>query len=42
VETDAVAGFSAVAVRTLKESAGMTDEAAAPVRHISRRPGMLA
>ncbi|MEU7832305.1 LysR substrate-binding domain-containing protein [Nonomuraea sp. NPDC049129] len=42
VETDAVAGFSAVAVRTLKESAGMTDEAATPVRHISRRPGMLA
>ncbi|MBT2224669.1 LysR family transcriptional regulator [Nonomuraea sp. NEAU-A123] len=42
VETDAVTGFSAVAVRTLKESAGMTDEAAAPVRHISRRPGMLA
>jgi DNA-binding transcriptional LysR family regulator len=42
IETDAVTGFSAVAVRTLKESAGMTDEAAAPVRHISRRPGMLA
>ncbi|WP_219471061.1 LysR family transcriptional regulator [Nonomuraea rhizosphaerae] len=42
VETDAVTGFSAVAVRTLKESAGMTDEGAPAVRHISRRPGMLA
>ncbi|MEU4228689.1 LysR family transcriptional regulator [Nonomuraea sp. NPDC026600] len=42
VETDAVTGFSAVAVRTLKASAGMTDEAAVPVRRISRRPGMLA
>jgi hypothetical protein len=37
-----VTGFSAVAVRTLKERAGMTDEGAAPVRRVSRRPGMLA
>ncbi|UBU14755.1 LysR family transcriptional regulator [Nonomuraea gerenzanensis] len=40
--TPASAGFSAAAVRTLKESAGMTDEGAAPVRRVSRRPGMLA
>ncbi|YCK42175.1 LysR family transcriptional regulator [Actinomadura sp. ATCC 39365] len=39
---DWVAEFSDVAVRTLKESAGMTDEGAAPARRISRRPGMLA
>ncbi|MEW1838489.1 LysR family transcriptional regulator [Nonomuraea angiospora] len=37
-----VGDFSAVAVRTLKESAGMTDEGAVSVRRISRRPGMLA
>ncbi|NRQ36174.1 LysR family transcriptional regulator [Nonomuraea sp. NN258] len=37
-----VADFTAVAVRTLKESAGMIDEAAAPARRVSRRPGMLA
>ncbi|MBF8189371.1 LysR family transcriptional regulator [Nonomuraea sp. K274] len=42
VATTAVTGFSAVAARTLKESAGMTDEGAVPVRRISRRPGMLA
>ncbi|NUP00445.1 MAG: LysR family transcriptional regulator [Nonomuraea sp.] len=42
VATGAVTAFSAVAVRTLKESAGMTDEGAAPERRISRRPGMLA
>ncbi|MGI5269322.1 LysR family transcriptional regulator [Nonomuraea sp. CA-218870] len=41
-ETAAVKGFSALAVRILKERAGMTDEAAAPVRRVSRRPGMLA
>ncbi|GAA3653009.1 LysR family transcriptional regulator [Nonomuraea antimicrobica] len=41
-ETVAATEFSAVAVRTLKESAGMTDEGAAPVRRVSRRPGMLA
>ncbi|MFI7616436.1 LysR family transcriptional regulator [Nonomuraea terrae] len=39
---DLVTGFAALAVRTLKESAGMTDEAAVPVRRVSRRPGMLA
>ncbi|HEX4812751.1 MAG TPA: hypothetical protein VFV66_08360 [Nonomuraea sp.] len=39
---DTVAEFSAVAVRTLKESAGMTDEGAVPARRISRRPGMMA
>jgi len=38
----AVTGFSAVAVRTLKERAGMADEGATPVRRVSRRPGMLA
>ncbi|MGN9836916.1 LysR substrate-binding domain-containing protein [Nonomuraea sp. H19] len=42
VATAAVADFSAVAVRTLKESAGMTDEGAVPARRISRRPGMMA
>lgn len=42
VATAAVTEFSAVAVRTLKESAGMADEGAAPARRISRRPGMLA
>ncbi|TMR98260.1 LysR substrate-binding domain-containing protein [Nonomuraea basaltis] len=42
VATAAVTDFSAVAVRTLKESAGMTDEGAVPARRISRRPGMLA
>ncbi|WP_113701394.1 LysR substrate-binding domain-containing protein [Nonomuraea lactucae] len=41
-ETVAVAAFSAVAVRTLKERAGMVDEGAAPVRRVSRRPGVLA
>lgn len=41
-ETDAVKDFSALTVRILKERAGMTDEAAAPVRRVSRRPGMLA
>ncbi|SEM78715.1 LysR substrate-binding domain-containing protein [Nonomuraea pusilla] len=40
--TAEVAGFSALAVRILKEIAGMTDEAAAPTRRVSRRPGMLA
>ncbi|AQZ66561.1 LysR family transcriptional regulator YnfL [[Actinomadura] parvosata subsp. kistnae] len=40
--TPAVGDFSAAAARTLKESAGMTDEGAAPVRRVSRRPGMLA
>ncbi|MFC4115410.1 LysR family transcriptional regulator [Nonomuraea zeae] len=39
---DMVADFSVVAVRTLKENAGMTDEGAVPARRISRRPGMLA
>ncbi|MEU8248152.1 LysR family transcriptional regulator [Nonomuraea sp. NPDC048916] len=42
VATDAVTGFSAVAVRTLKERAGMADDGAAPVRRVSRRPGALA
>ncbi|NUR82545.1 MAG: LysR family transcriptional regulator [Nonomuraea sp.] len=42
VATGAVTAFSAVAVRTLRESAGMTEEVAAPERRISRRPGMLA
>ncbi|NUW41115.1 LysR substrate-binding domain-containing protein [Nonomuraea rhodomycinica] len=42
VETEAVAAFSAVAVRTLKERAGMADEGAVPVRRVSRRPGVLA
>ncbi|MFI6988599.1 LysR family transcriptional regulator [Nonomuraea wenchangensis] len=41
-ETAAAGDFSAVAVRTLKESAGMTDEGAVPTRRVSRRPGMLA
>ncbi|MFG1698404.1 LysR family transcriptional regulator [Nonomuraea sp. NPDC049309] len=41
-ETAATAGFSAVAVRTLKESAGMTEHGLAPQRRVSRRPGMLA
>jgi DNA-binding transcriptional LysR family regulator len=41
-ETSLIADFSAMAVRTLKERAGMTDEQAARVRRISRRPGMLA
>ncbi|WP_049564724.1 LysR family transcriptional regulator [Nonomuraea sp. SBT364] len=40
--TAAVTDFSAVAERTLKERAGMTDEDATPVRRVSRRPGMLA
>ncbi|MEV0591277.1 LysR substrate-binding domain-containing protein [Nonomuraea cavernae] len=40
--TDAVTGFSAVAVRTLKERAGMADEGATPARRVSRRPGSLA
>ncbi|MEU4571800.1 LysR family transcriptional regulator [Nonomuraea sp. NPDC023979] len=40
--TAAVTDFSAVAVRILKERAGMTDEDATPVRRVSRRPGMLA
>ncbi|RSN14546.1 LysR family transcriptional regulator [Nonomuraea sp. WAC 01424] len=39
---DWVAEFSAVAVRTLKESAGMSEEGVAPARRISRRPGMVA
>ncbi|MGW0801727.1 LysR family transcriptional regulator [Nonomuraea sp. NPDC002799] len=42
VATAEVSEFSAVAVRTLKENAGMTDEGAVPTRRISRRPGMLA
>ncbi|WP_327087327.1 LysR substrate-binding domain-containing protein [Nonomuraea sp. NBC_01738] len=42
VETGAVTAFTAVAVRTLKESAGMTDEGAAPARRVSRRPGVMA
>lgn len=42
VVTVAATDFSAVAVRTLKENAGMTDEGAAPSRRVSRRPGMLA
>ncbi|MFI7698081.1 LysR family transcriptional regulator [Nonomuraea sp. NPDC049480] len=37
-----VGDFSAVAVRTLKESAGMSDDGAVPPRRISRRPGMMA
>lgn len=41
-ETAAVAGFAEVAVRTLKERAGMADEGAAPARRVSRRPGVLA
>ncbi|MEV5889727.1 LysR substrate-binding domain-containing protein [Nonomuraea fuscirosea] len=40
--TVAATDFSAMAVRTLKESAGMTDEGAATARRVSRRPGMLA
>jgi hypothetical protein len=39
---DLVGDFSAVAERTLKESAGMTDEGVVPARRISSRPGMLA
>ncbi|GGT03339.1 LysR family transcriptional regulator [Nonomuraea spiralis] len=39
---DWVAEFSAVAVRTLKESAGMSEEGVAPARRISVRPGMVA
>ncbi|TDC06789.1 LysR family transcriptional regulator [Nonomuraea longispora] len=39
---EVIGDFSAVAVRTLKERAGMTDEGAVPARRISRRPGMLA
>ncbi|MCK2221140.1 LysR substrate-binding domain-containing protein [Actinomadura sp. ATCC 31491] len=42
VETAAAGDFSAVAARTLKESAGMTDEGAVPARRVSRRPGMWA
>ncbi|GAA3471418.1 LysR family transcriptional regulator [Nonomuraea roseola] len=40
VETPEVAAFAATAVRTLKESAGMTEEGAAPVRQVRRRPAM--
>ncbi|MEV4804889.1 LysR substrate-binding domain-containing protein [Nonomuraea sp. NPDC049421] len=40
--TAATTDFAAVAVRTLKESAGMTEQGAAPQRRVSRRPGMLA
>ncbi|MDF2712278.1 LysR substrate-binding domain-containing protein [Nonomuraea muscovyensis] len=42
--TAEVAAFSEVAVRILKERAGMADEGAAsvPVRRVSRRPGVLA
>ncbi|MEU0566262.1 LysR substrate-binding domain-containing protein [Nonomuraea sp. NPDC005983] len=40
--TDVVSDFAAVAVRTLKESAGMADEGGTPVRRVSRRPGVLA
>ncbi|WP_285773204.1 LysR substrate-binding domain-containing protein [Microtetraspora sp. NBRC 13810] len=39
-QTPAVAGFDEVAVRILKENAGMTDEAAVPVRRVSPRPAM--
>ncbi|MEV0382206.1 LysR substrate-binding domain-containing protein [Nonomuraea sp. NPDC050643] len=42
VATTPVNDFADVAVRTLKESGGMTDEGAVPARRISRRPGMLA
>ncbi|MDP4505632.1 LysR family transcriptional regulator [Nonomuraea turcica] len=42
VATGPIDDFSAVAVRTLKESAGMTDAGAVPARRVSRRPGMLA
>ncbi|MEW9547127.1 LysR family transcriptional regulator [Nonomuraea sp. NPDC050783] len=42
VETAPAGDFAAVAVRTLRESAGMTDEGAAPARRVSRRPGMWA
>lgn len=41
-DTAVVRDFSAVAVRMLKERGGMRDEGAAPVRRVSRRPGMLA
>lgn len=40
--TGAVMDFSAVAVRTLKESAGMTEQGPTPARKVSRRPGVLA
>ncbi|MEU4549520.1 LysR family transcriptional regulator [Nonomuraea dietziae] len=40
VETPEVAAFAATAVRTLKESAGMTEEGVAPVRQVRRRPAM--
>lgn len=40
--TPVIAEFDAAAVRALKESAGMGDEAVAPVRKVSRRPGFLA
>jgi DNA-binding transcriptional LysR family regulator len=40
--TAATTDFAAVAVRTLKESAGMTEQGSAPQRRVSRRPGMLA
>ncbi|MFI6596161.1 LysR substrate-binding domain-containing protein [Nonomuraea sp. NPDC050536] len=40
--TVAIADFSAVAVRTLKERARMADDGATPVRRVSRRPGVLA
>ncbi|MFI6292984.1 LysR family transcriptional regulator [Nonomuraea sp. NPDC050790] len=42
VASDTVAGFSAAAVRTLKESAGMAEQSSAPARRVSRRPGALA
>lgn len=40
--TPVIEEFDAVAVRALKESAGMADEGAAPVRRVSGRPGLLA
>jgi hypothetical protein len=44
--TAEVAAFAEVAVRILKERAGMADEGtdgpAVPVRRVSRRPGVLA
>ncbi|WP_157250436.1 LysR family transcriptional regulator [Nonomuraea typhae] len=42
VGSEIVAGFSAAAVRTLKESAGMAERSSAPARRVSRRPGALA
>ncbi|NUR87629.1 MAG: LysR family transcriptional regulator [Nonomuraea sp.] len=40
--TAAITDFSAVAARTLKDRARMTEAGAAPTRRVSRRPGVLA